>query len=425
MSAQPSSFARVSEAKNGPSQCGFMAVNFEQRSRLYLGSTAGPIRTESDASPRPAMPALSFLPGLSLLALAGRVPPIRPLKTLLRTAGHRLRPPCPKPFTPSVHEAEQALLWWGQADPTQRSLILSEERRGLTPTIVLGGFVPDATEQVYLLRGFLLRQGSVFCIHYARTGFSFELLCAQLDDLVTELATKRGTPPVIFAVSFGAGFVLEWLKRNRRAGRTTALGGLVLISPVACIEDVLAPGGGKSATLLGRAVQPYLTGNERITPAAVEKSRVIFTRMFEAGAQNRSAVAGLLSREELGRLRSAVLGTIRGITDNGARERMQALRSFEAPSAYFSPEFLPLSEAPALVLFAENEDAVITPHSPTRFALENGHRAYFPRSISQIVRNRRGTPVQHASLVFHCFNFLPLISRFYRRLKSGKLAGGP
>jgi hypothetical protein len=77
------------------------------------------------------------------------------------------------------------------------------------------------------------------------------------------------------------------------------------------------------------------------------------------------------------------------------------------------------------VLFAENEDAVITPHSPTRFALENGHRAYFPRSTSQIVRNRRGTPVQHASLVFHCFNFLPLISRFYRRLKSGKLAGGP
>lgn len=310
----------------------------------------------------------------------------------------------------------------GRASERQRNLLLHEAREGRVPTIILGGFVPDATEQVFLLRGFFLRRGSVYYVHYARAGFSFELLCAQLDDLVAELATRQGTPPVIFAVSFGAGFVLEWLKRNRRAGRPTELGGIVLISPVACIADVLSPDEGKGATLLGRAVKPYLAGDAPMTPAAVEKSRIIFTRMFEAGAQNRAAVAGLLSRGELHHLRAAVVGAIRGISDVGATERMQALRLFEPPSAYFSQVLLPLSLAPTLILFAENEDAVITRHSPTRFALETAHRAYFPRSSCQVVQNRRGTPVQHASLVFHCFNFLPPISRFYGRLKSGKLA---
>jgi len=366
------------------------------------------------------MPALSLAPVRSLFATFGHVPPIRPLRTFLRTTGYRLRPPRPLPFT-SVHgPAEAAVLAAGRAAPHHRATILHEQRPGPAPTIVLGGFVPDATEQVFLLRGFLLRHGSVYYVNYPRHGFSCELLFAQLDDLVAELARRHGTPPVILAVSFGAGLVLEWLKQARRAGRQPDLGGLVLVSPVACVEDLLAPGSGKAATLLGRAVQPYLASDTLVGSAAVERSRVIFARMFEAGAQNKAALAALMSRNELQHLHTAVMATIRGIDDTGACERIQALRGFEPPSAYFSPALLPLATAPTLILFAEKEEAVITAHSPTRFVLESAHRAYFPDSACQRVVNRRGPPVQHASLIFHCFNFLPPLAAFYRRLKSGK-----
>ncbi|HEY0946110.1 MAG TPA: hypothetical protein VGD81_12615 [Opitutaceae bacterium] len=368
------------------------------------------------------MPALSLVaPALSLLAAFGRVPPTQPLRTLIRTTGYKLRPPRPLPFPAGVCYARDALLASGRARPHQLASIVHEQRKGPTPTIVLGGFVPDATEQVFLLRGFLLKNGSVYYFNYPRNGFSLDLLCAQLDDLVAELSERHGTPPVVFAVSFGVGLVLEWLKRARRAGRRLELRGLVLVSPVACVEDLLAPGQAKPTTLLGRAIKPYLDAGDTVDVAGIEKSRAIFARMFEAGAQNRAALATLMTPGELVHLRRAVLGTIASVDHAGAIERVQALQQLEAPSSYFSRALLPLTEAPALILYAEKESAVIADHSPTRFTFQTAHRAYFPRSTCKVIVNRQGSPVQHASLIFHCFNFLPPISAFYRGLKSGKL----
>ena len=87
---------------------------------------------------------------------------------------------------------------------------------------------------------------------------------------------------------------------------------------------------------------------------------------------------------------------------------------------YFSPALLPLSDAPTLILYAEKEGAVITESSPTRFVFEKAHRAYFPHSDCRRVSNPTGSPVQHASLIFHYFNFLPPIAGFYRQLKTGE-----
>ncbi len=367
------------------------------------------------------MPALSFAPAISLLAAFGRVSPTQPLRTLIRTTGYKLRPPRPLPHLPRVRTAQNAVFATGRAGPHQMAALLSEQRKGPIPTIVLGGFVPDATEQVFLMRGFLLKNGSVYYINYPRHGFSTEMLFAQLDDLIEELTREHGTPPVVFAVSFGAGLVLEWLKRARRDGRTPDLRGIILVSPVACIEDLLAPGEAKPSTLLGRAVKPFI--NSEVPPDArqIEKTRTIFARMFEAGAQNKAALAALMSRDELLHLHGAVMNTIAGVDTQGACERMQALKQFEAPSSYFSQALLPLTQAPALILFAESEDAVLAAHAPTKFVLEAAHQAYFPKSRCKTICNHRGSPVQHASLVFHCFNFLPPISRFYRELKTNKL----
>lgn len=362
------------------------------------------------------MPALSFAPALALFAAFSRLP-AQPLRTLIRTTGHKLRPPRPLPFRARITHTAEAVLASGSAGLHQRAEVLCEQRRGSVPTIVLGGFVPDATEQVYLLRSYLLKHGSIYYLNYPRSGFSADLLFAQLDDLIEELSRVHGQRPVVFSVSFGAGLVLEWLKRARYAGRRVDIAGLVLVSPVACIEDLLVPGELKPSTLLGRAIRPYVEGTGDVEVSGIEKSRAIFTKMFEAGAQNREAVRGLLSRDELQHLRRSVIGTIQGIDHRGARERVQALKQCEAPISYFSQALLPLCEAPTLILYAEKEGSVITEHSPTRFALQSAHRAYFPSSVCRTVINRRGSPVQHASLLFHCFNFLPPISRFYRGLK--------
>jgi pimeloyl-ACP methyl ester carboxylesterase len=366
------------------------------------------------------MPAITFAPALSFFSAFGRMSPSQPLRTLIRTTGYKLRPPRPLPFEPQVTRAQQAVLARGVAGRERAAEILHEARNGPTPTIVLGGFVPDATEQVFLMRGFLLKHGSVFYLNYPRGGFSAELLFAQLDDLVAELTERHGKPPVIFAVSFGAGLVLEWLKRARRAGRRVDIGGLVLVSPVACVEDLLTAGEAKPSTLLGRAVKPYVEHEVRIQPGHIEKSRAIFTKMFEAGAQNRESLRALMTRGELQQLRDSVIGTIQAIDHRGACERMTALREMEPPCSYFSQVLLPLCQAPALILYAEKEGSVLTENSPTRFALMAAHHAYFPQSQCKVIVNRRGSPVQHASLIFHCFNFLPPISAFYRRVKAKK-----
>jgi hypothetical protein len=367
------------------------------------------------------MPALSLAPALSFFTAFSRISPAQPIRTLIRTTGYKLRPPRPLPFSPTIRQRQEAVLVSGVAGVHQAANILHERRKGTVPTIVLGGFIPDATEQVFLMRGFLLKHGSIYYLNYPQHGFSIDLLFAQLDDLVDELSTLHGQSPVIFSVSFGVGLVMEWLKRARRAGRRIDLRGLVLISPVACVEDLLAPGDAKPTTLLGRAIKPYVDPHKLPDHTTVEKSRAIFTKMFESGAQNKESLRMLMTRGELSQLRAAVMNTIRTIQPAGACERVQALRLLEPPSSYFSQTLLPLSDAPALILYAEKESSVIADHSPTRFVLESAHRAYFPQSQHKIISNHRGSAVQHASLIFHCFNFLPVISAFYRTVKNGKV----
>ncbi|MFT3868975.1 MAG: alpha/beta hydrolase [Nibricoccus sp.] len=366
------------------------------------------------------MPAISLAPALSFLNVFTRMSPAQPLQTFIRATDYKLRPPRPVPFTPTIRKRQESVLLSGIAGVHQASNILYEKRKGASPTIVLGGFIPDATEQVFLLRGFLLKHGSVYYINYPRHGFSNEMLFAQLEDLVEELAETHGQLPMIFSVSFGVGLVMEWLKRARREGRQIELRGLVLVSPVACVEDLLAPGEAKPTTLLGRAIKPYVDPNKRADEQTVAKSRAIFTKMYESGAQNKESLRVLMTRGELRQLHEAVTATIQTISADGACERVQALRHLEPPSSYFSQILLPLTKAPTLILYAEKESSVIADHSPTRFALETARQAYFPESQYRIITNHRGSPVQHASLIFHYFNFLPVIADFYRKVKNAK-----
>ncbi|MEO6244391.1 MAG: hypothetical protein ABIQ12_03065 [Opitutaceae bacterium] len=347
--------------------------------------------------------------------------PLRPLHTFVRATEERFRPSQPALFRPVASPTETDLIARGIAAAEQRAVVLREKGRGRVPTIVLGGFVPDSAAQVFLLRRFFLQAGDLYAVIYPPDGFSLDLLCAQLDDLVDDLIA-RGRAPVMFGVSFGAGLLLEWLRRKRAAGIDPVLTGVVIVSPVACIADVIAPGAAKPATLLGRAIKPYLDPAASAGDAATERSRQVFMRMFEAGAQNKVALRKLMTVAELGRLRASVTEAIRGVTARGARERVQALIAMRSPTDYFLPALLPLTTAPTLVLFAEREEVVLDAASPSVFAFKHGHRAYFPRGLVQEVAARAGdAPVQHASLVFHVFEFLPPLQAFYGRLRPSQL----
>jgi len=358
------------------------------------------------------MTALSLVSFLSFFAQIGREPDA-PFRLLLRTTGQKLRPANPVPFAPRIRTRQDQVLQDGRAGLHHAATVLWEERSGALPTVVIGGFVPDATEAAYLLRGGLLQQGSLYYINYPRGGFSAELIFAQVEDLVEEIGQRHGCPPVLLAVSFGAGLALELLRRTSAAGRPLPLAGTVLISPVACLDDLLEPGAPKPTTLLGRAVKPYLDAGAEVEAAVVEKSRAIFQRMFDSGAQNRDALRLLLTRAEVGMLRDRVLASINSISVRGAIERVRALRDLPAPG-----EPRVLCHAPTLILFSEKEGAVLCEGSPTRRELGLHPQRWFPQGRTLVVANRSDNPVQHASLIFHARYFQPPLAAFYRRLRA-------
>lgn len=329
-------------------------------------------------------------------------------------------PPPPRIFMPSITRARNAALCQGIAEPRQLATILVEDRPGRHPTIVLGGFVPDSTEQVYLMRRMLFQSGSVYYVNYSRRGFSLELLCAQLDDLIEELTVTRGARPVILTVSFGGGLLVEWLRRARAAQRSADIAGAIFVSPVACIGDVLDPLEPKPKTLTARALKPYFDPPDTISRSVVERSQAIFSKMFNSGAQNRAALLGLMNAVEIERFLREVIVSIKGLDHAGASERVRALGQFVEPGEWRTPDCLGLTEAPTLILYAESEGSVLTGNSPTRSALEGDIQRLFPSGECRVVTGG-SNPVQHASLIFHHLQFLPHVEDFYRELKARKV----
>jgi hypothetical protein len=342
-------------------------------------------------------------------------------QNILLASSYPQRPSRPILFSPTVTRASDAALMRVDGEARQLATILCEERPGQYPTIVLGGFVPNSTEQVFLLRRTLFQSGSVYYLNYSRRGFSLELLCAQLDDLVEELSFLRGQRPVIFTVSFGGGLLIEWLRRGRPGRSHTDIAGAILVSPVACVGDVLDPAESKPTTLTARALKPYFDPPDKMSDTVVERSQAIFSKMFNAGAQNRDALLGLMNANEIDPFLEGVMTSIKGLDFAGASERVRALGKFVEPDAWSAPDRTMLTEAPTLILYAESEGTVLTRNSPTRTALNSGLLQLFPKGECRVVTGG-ASPVQHASLIFHHHQFRPHVASFYKELKKGKVS---
>jgi hypothetical protein len=321
-----------------------------------------------------------------------------------------------KPFTPRTRHREFGLMDRIASLHAVRNQIFKEKGTGSIPTIVIGGFVPDATEAVEFQRPLFRNYGSIYYLNYARNGFSREMFCAQLADLIEDI-NRRGKKPVLFGVSFGCGLVGEFL-RSPANDPSLRIKGVVMTSPVLCTADLVRHERekGSGVRMLESNLKRILRtdgANADEVSRSIERARRCFTALFEAGAENRP-----LNHRHLS-IRKRIMGVVEKTPAVGGYQRVLALREFAPPA-----DGLPLFSGSALVLLAEAEEDVLVPASPTLALLRDADARprLLPRGkVQKVVSRADGDVVAHASLIFHHHCYNPLIEAWYDKLQAPRL----
>ena len=341
----------------------------------------------------------------------------RPVVSAFMAAAGFMRGIAIKRFAPKSRRREFSELERNQNSHSSRCQIFREKGAGNAPTIVLGGFVPDATETVEFQRTLLRRHGSIYYVNYSRSGFSQEMFTAQLTDLIESLA-RKGQKPLIMGVSFGCGLLFDFLRRADEQVHE-CIRGLVLVSPVITTDDLIRPAGQKSdgVRMLESNLKKIVAAdpaNETDISKQIERSRRCFQALFNAGAENRT-----LSVRHLA-IRKKINDVIEYTTARGGFERVTALREFRFP--LFSHTLFP---GPVLVLLAENESDILVPSSPTLklFSVPSLCTRIFPHCLVKTVKSGiAGDGVAHASLIFHHEAYNSLLDGWYDKLLYPRLA---
>lgn len=314
-----------------------------------------------------------------------------------------------KTFSPRFRRRQLALRSDLPSIHAVHNHLFKEKGQGEVPTIVVGGFVPDATEAVEFQREIFRRHGSIYYINFSRSGFSAPFFFAQLADLIEEL-NRKGQIPVIFSVSFGCSLVARFFRDGHDAG--LSIRGTVMTSPVLCIEDLVRPEGDRRGGVrmlesnLRRILQAETTKGDELN-RRIDRARRCFQALFETGAENR-----VLSNRHLS-IRKKIMGVLESTSCLGGYERVMALR--DAPT---TPDGVVFG-GPSLVLLAEKEDELLVPTSPTLAALRNeeSRTRLFPRGkVRTVTSPVSGDAVAHASLIFHPHCYNPFIEAWYDRL---------
>jgi hypothetical protein len=321
-----------------------------------------------------------------------------------------------KPFTPRTRRREFLLRERFTSLHAVRNQIFKEKGTGDIPTIVVGGFVPDATEAVEFQRPLLKGYGSIYYLNFARNGFSLEMFFAQLADLIEDI-NVRGKKPVIFTISFGCGLVNAFLGSTAN-DPSLRIRGVVMASPVLCTEDLVRPERekGKGVRMLESNLKRIMKVDgteEGDVSRQIERARRCFQSLFEAGSENRA-----MNRRHLS-IKKRIMDVVEKTPAMGGYQRVLALREFAPPSGE-----RPIFAGPALALLAEQEENILVPSSPTLKLLKdpNARENLFPRGkVKTVVSRASGDAVAHASLIFHehCYN--PLIEAWYDQLLAPRL----
>ncbi|MDD2273903.1 MAG: alpha/beta hydrolase [Desulfuromonadaceae bacterium] len=336
---------------------------------------------------------------------------IRPVVSAFSVAAGFMRGISIKQFAPKYRRREFDVLERNKDSRRTRCQLFREKGAGNVPTIVLGGFVPDATETVEFQRTLLRRHGSIYYLNYSRNGFCQEMFAAQLNDLIEDLA-RRGQKPLIMAISFGCGLLATFM-RNAEERVHESVRGLVLVSPVITTDDLIRPLEHKRDGV--RMLESNLKKIVAADPADesniskhIERSRRCFQALFNAGAENR-----ILSVRHLA-IRKKINDVIEYTTARGGFERVKALRDFRFPLLART-----LFSGPVLVLLAENEADIMVSSSPTLklFSEASLYTRIFPSCRVKRVRSHSaGDGVAHASLIFHHEAYNELLESWYEKL---------
>ena len=331
------------------------------------------------------------------------------------TASAMLRGIAIRSYSPPVRQREREVIIVSGAD-LPKARIYREPGVGNQPTIVIGGFVPDATEVVEFQRTLLRESGGVYYLNYPREGFHLPLFQAQLADLVESL-NLQGERPVLMGVSFGAGLVADFL-RNILPREKLAIRGLLLISPVFCVEDLVRP-----AELRSGGVRMLESNLRRILTARpdtpheverqIERARRCFQGLFGLGSEQRTLTSRHLA------IRNKIMAVINHTSAKGGYERTMAIKEFRSPT----PD-TPLFNGPVLTLLAEAEENLMVPTSPTLALCREPLQFHklFPGGRCLTVTSRHPhDPVPHASLIFHHQAYNPVIAAWYRRFSAPTL----
>ena len=107
------------------------------------------------------------------------------------------------------------------ADAAAQSRIYRQAGNGRTPTIVIAGFLPDATESIEYQRDLVARHGDIYYVNYPRDRFCTRALFTQVCGLIRHL-NARGEQPVLFSICFGAGLVVKLLRERAVVGGRAA-----------------------------------------------------------------------------------------------------------------------------------------------------------------------------------------------------------
>ncbi len=315
-----------------------------------------------------------------------------------------------KPYRPAVRRRELALAPSLADFHGAHCSLFREKGFGSTPTIVIAGFVPDATEVTEFQRHILKRHGAVYYLNFPRNAFSRLLVHAQLADLIEEL-NRKGEEPVLFSISFGCGLAGGFLRSPESAG--LRIRGLVMVSPVLCTEDLVRPDGERKGGV--RILESNLrrifkadAGNAHELGRQMERARRCFQALFEAGADNRVLTSRHLS------IRGKIMNVLASTSNRGGYERVLAMREFTRPDNGGA-----LFNGPALTLLAETEDNMLVPGSPTLDLLRDRQAAarLLPNGVVRTVSSgNEADQVAHASLIFHHEYYNIMLEAWYCRL---------
>ncbi len=287
--------------------------------------------------------------------------------------------------------------------------------------ICLPGLVPDGPEtyarQLRLLRG----RGSVAIVTYPYESFDLDAVIAGVREEI-ERAQSAGLAPVLVGLSVGGGIVIEMLRRGIDAGKPLPLRGLILISPMTCLDDL--------SSMLSRLVLPIITESRKEggTPyLALERGRQLFKTLVTKATEQHDGIRdslrwlgplGLITPQGYAawterRLSTRIQRTLERLPPEGSVQRVVALTNLRGLVGFKGV----LCEAPTLILWGSKERQTLDMDGPGTARLCRPDLAckILPKLEVQWVYDREGGEVPHASLLKHAAAFNVHLARWLAR----------